>query len=94
MICAGVYPVTRRLGGLQDTLAIPESLGQATLIDSDCVTELEYKLYVDATLEALKEKRWEKVGCDPNMISWESVARSWLEILPKVEEKSGERSTA
>lgn len=85
MICAGVYPVTRRLGGLMDTLALPEKLGMATLLDSDCITESQYKLYIDATLEALNEKKWERVGLDPNTLSWESVAREWLEILPKKE---------
>ncbi len=85
MICAGVYPVTRRLGGLMDTLAEPEKLGMATLLDSDCITENEYKLYIDATLSALKQKKWENVGCDPDTVSWKSVAESWLELLPKKE---------
>ncbi len=82
MICAGVYPVTRRLGGLMDTLSVPEKLGMATLLDSDCITESEFQLYVDATLTALKEKKWECVGLNPDDLSWESVARSWLEQLP------------
>lgn len=84
MVCAGVYPVTRRLGGLMDTLAEPERRGMATLIDSDCITEREYQLYIDATLKALNEKAWERVSMDPNEISWESVAKEWLETLPKM----------
>ena len=85
MICAGVYPVTRRLGGLMDTLAEPEKLGMATLLDSDCITENQYKFYIDATLDALNGNKWEHVKWDPKVLSWESVAREWLEVLPKAE---------
>ncbi len=81
MICAGVYPVTRRLGGLADTLSQAEAAGMATLLDHDCVTELEYESYIEATLKALEERAWERVSVDPTQHSWESVARSWLETF-------------
>lgn len=88
MVCAGVYPVTRRLGGLMDTLSIPEERGMATLIDSDCVTDAEFQLYIDATLKALETKAWENVKMDPQSLSWESVAKDWIEhIFPKSEVK-------
>jgi glycosyltransferase involved in cell wall biosynthesis len=84
IVASGVYPVTRRLGGLMDTLSVPESRNMATLIDSDCITEREYQLYIDATLKALDEKAWERVSMDPNEVSWESVAREWLRDLPEM----------
>lgn len=87
MICAGVYPVTRRLGGLMDTLSTAEKNGMATLLDSDCITESEYQLYIDATLDALDNKKWENVREDASTLSWESVAREWISILPKQEIK-------
>lgn len=85
MVCAGVYPVTRRLGGLADTLSIPEKNGMATLLDSDCITPNEFQLYIDATIKALDEKAWERVSFDANSISWESVAKEWInDIFPKL----------
>lgn len=93
MVCAGVYPVTRRLGGLQDTLAWAEKAGMATLLDSDCVTDAEFKLYVDATLEALDQQKWKDVKVDPKDYSWESVAQEWIrDILPKEAEIARECS--
>lgn len=89
MVCCGVYPVTRRLGGLMDTLSVPEKVGMATLIDSDCVTDAEYQLYVDATIRALDEKSWERVTMDARDLSWESVAQEWLETLPFLGETLG-----
>ena len=90
MVCAGVYPVTRSLGGLADTLSAAKSSGMATLLDSDCVTPEEFKLYIDATLDALNAKRWESVRISPESFSWESVARSWIrDIFPKSIESEG-----
>lgn len=87
MIASGVYPVTRRLGGLKDTLKEAEDLGLATLLDCDCVTPGEFLAYTQATLQALRGNHWERPGFkefDPKSISWESVARSWLAELPKM----------
>lgn len=82
MLASGVYPVTRRLGGLRDTLAGAERDGMATLLDSDCVTEGEYQLYIDATLEAIQHRKWERVQIDAKAHSWEHVAEEWLRDLP------------
>lgn len=81
MVCAGVYPVTRKLGGLQDTLLEAEQRGMATLLDSDCVTPEEFQLYIDATLDALKNEKWKHVDMDPQKLSWESIAGEWIRDL-------------
>lgn len=81
MLCCGVYPVTRKLGGLMDTLKDAEANGMATLLPHDCVTELEYQAYIRATLEAIAEKKWERVNVDPYENSWETVAASWLNTI-------------
>jgi glycosyltransferase involved in cell wall biosynthesis len=94
MTCAGVYPVTRRLGGLADTLSFAESKGMATLIDSDCITESEYQLYIDATKKALRERSWESVSIDPEQVSWRRVAEEWLRELPLLAEAEGMRASA
>jgi glycosyltransferase involved in cell wall biosynthesis len=84
MIACGVYPVTRALGGLKDTLKEAREKGMATLLPHDCVTESEFEAYTQATREALLEKKWEHPGFasfDPESVSWEKVARSWLEEM-------------
>lgn len=84
MVCAGVYSVTRRLGGLMDTLAEPERLGMATLLDHDCITETEYENFAQATIRALDERAWERVKMNPWELSWEMVAKEWLRDLPLI----------
>lgn len=83
ILCSGAYPVTRRLGGLMDTLADAEKAGMATLLDHDCITESEYQAYIQATLKALSEKAWERVIVPAQSYSWEHVAAEWLRFLPE-----------
>jgi glycosyltransferase involved in cell wall biosynthesis len=75
---SGVYTLTRRIGALQDTCAPFENSGMATVLDHNCETDEEYQIWADAGLDALKNRRWEKVQVDPSQFSWESVAREWL----------------
>lgn len=85
MLALGVYPVTRKLGGLMDTLAVAEHMDMATLLPHDCITDEEFQSYADATIRALKEQKWNRVSIDPESFSWRSVAEEWIEIfnLPK-----------
>ena len=76
MLACGTYPVTRKLGGLADTLALAESQGMATVLDADPAEGLQP--YIDATIKALDEKSWEKVHIDVESLSWENVAREWV----------------
>lgn len=81
MLACGVYPVTRRLGGLRDTLAQAERDGMATLLDHDCITEQEFEAYTQATLKAIAEKAWERVEINVDDYSWRSVALEWVKYF-------------
>lgn len=81
MLALGIFPVTRKLGALINTLADAEANGRAVLLDHDCVTEKEFALYADATIKALKEKSWENVTLDLEKHSWSSVADEWIKEM-------------
>jgi len=81
MVLNGIYPVTRRLGGLRDTLKVPEELGMATLLDHDCVSEEEHLAYAEAMIDALRSKKWEGVHLDPDFYDWSNVAKEWVKEL-------------
>lgn len=91
MLCAGTYPVTRALGGLQDTLAKAEKDNMATVIDADCQTELEYMLWIAETKRALREKAWERVTVDANDYSWEGVAKEWLKTFLSLDKEAAQK---
>lgn len=77
----GIYPVTRRLGALANTLAEAEEKGMATLLDHDCVTKEQIGAYVQATCSALSERKWEKMSFDISKFSWESVCDEWIKEM-------------
>jgi glycosyltransferase involved in cell wall biosynthesis len=81
MLSLGVYPITRRLGGLQDTLKDAEKRGMAVMLDHDCILPDEFDAYAEATKKALREKAWERVQFDPKTVSWEGVARDWINFM-------------
>lgn len=82
MLSLGIYPVTRRLGALKDTLKDAESKGMATLLDHDCITDQEIEAYEKATEKAIIEQKWNGISFDPTTFSWESVAKDWIRFLP------------
>ncbi len=84
VLCSGVYPIARKVGGVVDTLAHAESLGMASVLDTECVTESEHNLFVEEVCKVLETKAWERVKIDSETLSWKSVAESWLKELPKL----------
>ena len=82
-VCCGVYQIIRKIGGLVDTLADAEKQGMADLVASECITETEYDLYAERVIQAIESEAYKRVNYSANSWSWESVAKEWLEILPK-----------
>lgn len=80
-LAAGCYPIAREIGALQDTLKEASENKMASLLDLNCETEEEYKVWTKELVDSVKEKRWERVVVDPNKYSWESVAKEWTEWL-------------
>lgn len=87
MLALGVYPVTRRLGGLKDTLAAAESGGFASLLDhesSDDIktfTKNDVDLYYKETCKALLNRSWERISFDIESHSWNHIAKEWVEVM-------------
>lgn len=81
MLNLAVYPVTRRLGALADTLSIPESQGLATLLDHDCLEKHEIAAYAKEVNDAIREKKWERLNGLKFGSDWSDVAKEWLELM-------------
>lgn len=74
----GVYQIIRKVGGCVDTLSEASENGWATLVDSECITPDEFRVYVDATIDAIEKQAYKNIQINPHAHSWESVARQWL----------------
>lgn len=80
-LALGVYPVTRRLGALQDTLKEAEMHNYATLLNHDCVTTEEREAYASEVCRVLDNKLWENITFDIEKHSWATVAREWMKFM-------------
>ena len=86
-LCTGVYQITRAVGGCVDTMRRQADAGMGTLVESECITPDEFKVYVDATIKAIEEKAYLRISgamADPSTYSWEAIADEWLRDLPQL----------
>lgn len=81
MLELGIYPVTRSLGGLQNTLEQAVKNDQAIMLPHDCVSEEEYQAYAKAFCEAWDSEAWKKVYLEAKKHSWSSVADEWIKEM-------------
>lgn len=81
MLCSGVFPVVRDWGALSNTLGSAAKQGMADLIDEDPGTEKGERAFAHSVLRAFEQHSWEKVNVDPNVFSWEYVARQWIDLF-------------
>lgn len=81
MLALKIYPVTRKLGALANTLSDAESKGHATLLNRDCITLDDRLAYAEAVEMALGSRSWEKINFDIEKHSWGSVADEWVQFM-------------
>lgn len=86
-LSCGVYQIIRAVGGVVDTLANAQEANMAELVYSDCKTEFEHDIYAQRTIQAMDEMAYKRVSFNPNDISWEKVAREWLEFTDRMKAK-------
>jgi glycosyltransferase involved in cell wall biosynthesis len=81
MMRAGAYAITRKWGGLADTIKPFEEQGMATLMEIDSVTPEQHKKWAEACIKAIEARAWEGVKMNPKDFSWRSVAKEWVGFL-------------
>lgn len=78
-LCAGAFPLVRPMGALPFTLNGAIESGMCDLIDIEVVDEATAGLWANRLVEALIEKKWQRVKVDPQTKSWERVADFFIE---------------
>lgn len=81
MLALGIFPVTRSLGALANTLAEAEKNQQAVLLDHAAETPEEIKNYADKIIEVIRDQRWSNVSLDLTKHSWNAVADEWIKEM-------------
>lgn len=80
-VLSHVFPIVRKHGALPDTLKKSEKKAECLIVDSDCETPDQIKLWAEKLDWALKNKPWELMDSNPEDYSWEGVAKEWAQIF-------------
>lgn len=87
MLALGIYPITRRLGGLKDTLKEAEDQGMAVLLnhekhdDVKLFTDQDREMYFKETCRVLLNKSWERMSYDLDKNSWKAIGMEWAKEM-------------
>jgi glycosyltransferase involved in cell wall biosynthesis len=85
LACCGIHPIFRAVGGVVDTLSEFTERGEATVVDSDCITPDDFKKYVSAVLSVMESSKKPCLTTDQiDSMSWDAVALEWLRDLPLI----------
>lgn len=80
-LCAGAFPLVRPMGALPFTLNGAIESGMCDLIDVEVVDEATAGIWANRLVEALMEKKWQRVSVDPQTKSWEKVADFFIKEM-------------
>lgn len=87
MLANQVFPITRSLGGLKDTLNEAREKNQAVLLDHEFnddthrFTPADIKRYYNEVCKALLNKSWERIDYSLEDHSWKTVAQEWIKEM-------------
>lgn len=76
-----IFPVTRYLGGLRDTLKDAALKGHAVMLNHACDNHENVIKYAEQVKSALNDKKWEKIEFDISKHSWSSIADEWIKEM-------------
>jgi len=80
-LCAGTWPVVRRIGALENTLAEAAKKGMADLVDINPETQEGREFYAKLVIDAIVEEKHNRVRVDPKQFSWKGVAEEWVKQM-------------
>lgn len=72
-LCAGTWGIVRSMGALPYTLADAIKTGMVEMTDVEVTDEASTGIWANLLVEAILEKKWERVKVVPENLSWEKV---------------------
>lgn len=80
-LCAKTWPIVRDMGALKYTMAEAVNKGMCDMLTSEVCDESSIIEWAMALLEAINQRKWEKIDIDPKNYSWEKVADFFIEQM-------------
>lgn len=73
-LCAGTWGIVRSMGALPYTLAAAIDKGMVDMLEPEVKDDATIGIWANRLVDAILEKKWEKVIVNPEDYSWEKVA--------------------
>lgn len=80
-MCAGTWPIVRPIAALPFTMKDAIAKGCVDLIETEVVDEASVGLWANTLVEALLEKKWQRMDFSPENYSWEKVADFFIKEM-------------
>lgn len=80
-VCSSTYPIVRRMGALKDTLKDFEAQNFCEIIERGIFDESDVDFWADRVIDAVQNKKWEKIKVDPQLYGWERVSDHFIEFM-------------
>lgn len=88
-LCAKTWPIVRDMGALKYTMKEAIEKGMCDVLHSEVCNDAAVTEWAEKLLEAIKERKWEKIDIKPENYSWEKVADFFIEELNLLPIKEG-----
>ncbi len=80
-LCAGTWGIVRSMGALPYTLSEAIEKGMVEMTDIEATGDAAIGLWANMLVEAIIERKWERVKQDPQEKSWEKVAEFFIKEM-------------
>lgn len=80
-LAAGAYPIVRDMGALKYTMKEAIEKDMCEFVSTDCETDAEVGIWANRVVEAVIERKWERVKIDKQDYTWGKVADRFIEEL-------------
>ncbi len=80
-LCAGTWGIVRSMGALPFTLSRAIADGMVDMLDVEAKDEASITVWAKALVEAIEQKKWERVHVNPEEYSWKNVAEFFVKEM-------------
>ncbi len=80
-LCAGAWPIVRDMGALKYTMKEALDKGMCDFLTLEVTTDASIGIWANTLVEAILDKKWQRVDISPEKYSWEKVADLFIKEL-------------
>ncbi len=80
-LCAGTWPIVRTMGALPYTLKEALDKDMCDMLNVEADTPANIAIWANCLMDAIIDKKWQRVSVDPESYSWEKVGDRFVQEM-------------